>query len=200
MALASGLRATTAVTGIAGSARPGNPSALAVVLVLVFVFVFAVAFLVVIPRDAGNLPLTLPLFLFLQLQLQLPFWLSFPREAGNLLLTLPLPSFLFCSCLFGCHSSAKRGNLLLALPLFLFLQLQLPLWLSFLREAGESASKRPDACSVRIENKSSKSGKFFNTKNHHTRTTQNSTIYHQFTTFYQPKTTSKSSYPPTLAL
>jgi hypothetical protein len=50
------------------------------------------------------------------------------------------------------------------------------------------------------KNKSSKVGMFFDKKNHHARTTQNTTIYHQFTTFYQTKTTSNSPYPQTLAL
>jgi hypothetical protein len=51
-----------------------------------------------------------------------------------------------------------------------------------------------------IENIFSKAGKFFDNNNHHTRTTQITTIYHQFTTFCTPKTTTKSLYPQTLAL
>jgi hypothetical protein len=56
------------------------------------------------------------------------------------------------------------------------------------------------ALSVRIENIFSKHGKFFDNKNHHARTTQITTIYHQFTMFCTPKTTPKLPYPQTLAL
>jgi hypothetical protein len=54
--------------------------------------------------------------------------------------------------------------------------------------------------SLPIKNIFSKADMFFDHKIHHTKTTQITTIYHQFTTFYQPKTTSKSPYPQTLAL
>jgi hypothetical protein len=41
---------------------------------------------------------------------------------------------------------------------------------------------------------------FFSTRKITTQTPHKSPRYHQFTTFYQPKTTSKPPYPQTLAL
>jgi hypothetical protein len=120
--------------------------------------------------------------------LHLPFWLSFPREAGESASALAVVLVFALASLFVIPQRSGRNLLLLLLnngP-FSTPTPSPPLFVRSTLTPGSSESK------INLQNLEN----FSTTKI----TTQITTIYHQFTTFYQPKTTSNSPYPQTLAL